>query len=253
LEHDRGRTLQSLGDGMKTRARGRRDAAPAVFHTKEEYVADFLREGILSGEIPRGLRLKQADLAKELGLSITPVREALKLLAAEGYVLGATHRGAVVAPFDMSAAAEVIELRSILETRLTLSALRRMTLGEMEQLQRLAQDFDRAYESGDRSAARAANYRFHRYLYGLAEQPLSFHFVQVLWAKYPFDINTQIGGRVGRASTEHARIIDAVLSRNEEAAAQATREHIASGWEELKAALDADPTLARPAPMPAVT
>lgn len=231
---------------MKTRARGRRDAAPAVFHTKEEYVADFLREGILSGDIPRGLRLKQADLAKELGLSITPVREALKLLAAEGYVLGATHRGAVVAPFDMSAAAEVIELRSLLETRLTLHAMHHMTLGEMEQLQRLAQEFDRAFEAGDRNAARGANYRFHRFLYGLADQPLSFHFVQVLWAKYPFDVIVQIGGRVGRASAEHARIIDAVVSRNEEAAALATRDHIASGWDELKAALDADPSLVHP-------
>lgn len=237
---------------MKTRARGRRDAAPAVFHTKEEFVADHLREGILSGDIPRGMRLKQADLAKELGLSITPVREALKLLAAEGYVLGATHRGAIVAPFESSTASEVIELRTLLETRLTVHAMHLMTLGEMEQLQRLAQDFDRAYESGDRNAARAANYRFHRHLYGLAGQPLSFHFVQVLWAKYPFDIINQIGGRVGRASAEHARILDAVVSRNEEAAAIAIGEHIRSGWNELRTAIEADPALARPdAPQPA--
>lgn len=232
---------------MKTRVRTRRDAAPAVFHTKEEYVADFLREGILSGAIPRGMRLKQADLAKELGLSITPIREALKLLAAEGYVLGATHRGALVAPFDVSGAAEVIELRSLLEARLTVHAMRKMTLGEMEQLQRLSQEFDRAFEAGDRNGARAANYRFHRYLYSLADQPLSYQFVQVLWAKYPFDIINQIGGRVGRASTEHARIIDAVLSRNEEAAAIATRQHIQTGWDELKAALAADPALAQAA------
>ena len=228
---------------MKTRARPRRDAAPAVFHTKEEYVADFLREGILSGEIPRGMRLKQADLAEELGLSITPVREALKLLAAEGYVLGATHRGAIVAPFEVSTASEVIELRTLLETRLTVAAMRRMTLADMEQMQRLAQDFDRAHEAGDRNTARAANYRFHRFLYGIANQPLSFHFVQVLWAKYPFDIINQIGGRVGRASEEHARIIDAIVSRNEEAAAAATRRHICAGWDELKAAIDADPSL----------
>jgi DNA-binding GntR family transcriptional regulator len=233
---------------MKTRARTRRDAAPAVFHTKEEYVADFLREGILSGTIPRGMRLKQADLAQELGLSITPIREALKLLAAEGYVLGATHRGALVAPFDVSGADEVIELRSLLEERLTVHAMRRMTLGEMEQLQRLSQDFDRAYEAGDRNGARAANYRFHRYLYGLADQPVSYQFVQVLWAKYPFDIINQIGGRIGRASAEHARIIDAVVSRNEEAVALATREHIRAGWVELKAAIDADPALVQAAP-----
>jgi len=233
---------------MKTRARGRRDAAPAIFHTKEEYVADHLREGILTGEIPRGMRLKQADLARELGLSITPVREALKLLAAEGYVLGATHRGALVAPFESDAAAEVVALRSLLETRLTLQAMRRMTLSEMEQLQRLAQDFDRAYEAGDRNAARAANYRFHRHLYALAEQPLGFHFVQVLWAKYPFDIIGQIGGRLGRAASEHARILDAVVSRNEDAAASAVQAHIQSGWDELRSAIEADPALIQPAP-----
>jgi DNA-binding GntR family transcriptional regulator len=233
---------------MKTRARARRDAAAAVFHTKEEYVADYLREGILSGEIPRGTRLKQADLAEQLGLSITPVREALKLLAAEGYVLGATHRGAIVAPFDRSAAAEVVDLRRLLESRLVVAAMRHMTLAEMEQLQRLGQDFERAFELGDRNAARGANYRFHRFLYTLAEQPLSLHFVQVLWAKYPFDLIDQLPGRVGRSTGEHASLIDAVVSRNEESAAKAIRDHIDAGWRELQTAIEDDPALLGAAP-----
>jgi DNA-binding GntR family transcriptional regulator len=227
---------------MKKSARPRRDA-PAVFHTKEEFVADFLREGILSGEIERGTRLKQADLADELGLSITPVREALKLLAAEGYVAGATHRGALVAPFDITAAAEVIELRALLEPRLAIAAMRHMTLGEMEQMQRLAQEFDRNQETGDAILARSANYRLHRFLYGLAAQPLGFRFVQVLWAKYPFDIINGIAGRIGRAADEHARIIDAVISRNADAVAAAVREHLYAGWEELKAALPAEASI----------
>jgi len=227
---------------MKTRPNPRRDT-PAVFHTKEEYVADYLREGILSGEIPRGTRLKQADLAEQLGLSITPVREALKLLAAEGYVHGATHRGAVVATFEMAAAGEVLELRRLLESKLVVAAMHRMTLGEMEQMQRLGQAFERAFELGDRNAARSANYRFHRFLYGLAEQPLSLHFVQLLWAKYPFDLIDRLGGRLGRAAHEHAALIDALFSRNEEAAAAAVAAHIDTGWSELQAALAADPAL----------
>ena len=233
---------------MKTRARSRRDAPAAIFHTKEEYVAEFLREGILSGEIPRGTRLKQADLAEELDLSITPVREALKLLAAEGYVQGATHRGAIVAPFDRSSAGEVVELRRLLEPRLAVAAMRRITLAEMEQLQRLGQDFERAFELGDRNTARGANYRFHRFLYTLADQPLSLHFVQVLWAKYPFDLLDQLPGRIGRSTREHARLIDAVVSRSEEAAAAAIRSHIDSGWTELQAAIEADPALLGPVP-----
>lgn len=237
---------------MKTRARQRRDA-PAVFHTKEAFVADFLREGILSGEIGRGTRLKQADLAAELGLSITPVREALKLLAAEGYVLGATHRGALVAPFEIAAAAEVIELRALLEPRLTIAAMRRMTLGEMEQMQRLAQEFERTQGTEDANLARSTNYRFHRFLYGLAEQPLGFRFVQVLWAKYPFDLISEIAGRSSRAAREHARIIDAVVSRNEDAAATAVSDHLYAGWAELKTAIAIDPALAPPAAATAAT
>jgi DNA-binding GntR family transcriptional regulator len=228
---------------MKTRILKQPDAEPAAFRTKEEYVAEFLREGILSGDIARGARLKQADLAAQLKLSITPVREALKLLAAEGYVHGSTHRGAIVAPFDATATAEIVELRALLETRLTISAMRRMTLREMQQTELLAQAFERASAAGDSNTARAANYQFHRFLFGLAAQPLTMRFVQVLWAKYPFDIIGRLAGRAGRAAKEHARIIDAVISRNAEAAANATREHIRAGWDELNAAIDANPEL----------
>jgi DNA-binding GntR family transcriptional regulator len=54
------------------------------FRTKEEQVADYLREGIIAGRFPRGARLKQQEIATLLNTSITPVREALKLLEAEG-------------------------------------------------------------------------------------------------------------------------------------------------------------------------
>ena len=228
---------------MKTRARHRASAAVAVYRTKEEYVADYVREGILSGVIARGARLKQAELAEELGLSITPVREALKLLAAEGYINGATHRGALVAPFELAAAEEIVDLRALLEARLTIRAMRRLTLGEMQQLQLLAQEYERAAATKEPRAALTINYRFHRFLFSLAREPMNLRFVQVLWTKYPFEFVSRLPGRAGRAVAEHARIIDAVVSRNEDAAASATRAHIQAGWEELKAAIAADPAL----------
>lgn len=228
---------------MKTRARRGASAAVAVYRTKEEYVADYVREGILSGEIPRGAHLKQAELAAQLGLSITPVREALKLLVAEGFIQGATHRGAVVSPFELSGADEIVELRALLEARLTVRALRKMTLGEMQQLQLLAQEHERAAGTGDKRAALGANYRFHRFLFSLAREPLNVRFVQVLWTRYPFEHVCRLPGRGTRAVEEHARIIHAVLSRDEDAAASATRSHIRAGWEELKVAIAADPAL----------
>ena len=85
---------------------------PAMqFKTKEEQVADYLREGIIAGRIERGARLKQQEIATQLSTSITPVREALKLLEAEGYVTGDSYKGAVVAPFDLEASTEVLKDR----------------------------------------------------------------------------------------------------------------------------------------------
>jgi DNA-binding GntR family transcriptional regulator len=230
---------------VKTSARRRAAATVVVYRTKEEYVADYVREGILSGDIERGARLKQAQLAEELGLSITPVREALKLLVAEGYIVGANHRGALVAPYDLSAADEIVDLRALLEARLTVRAMRRMTLGEMQQLQLLAQDYEEKAVAGAFREAHAAYYRFHRYLFSLAREPVNLRFVQVLWTKYPFDFIARVPGRCERAVAEHARIMDAVVSRNEDAAASATRSHIRAGWEELKVAIANDPTLAK--------
>jgi len=207
------------------------------YKTKEEFVAEYLREGILAGRYPRGTRLKQADIAEELELSITPVREAFRILEAEGYVINETHRGVVVAPFDPSATSEINELRALLESRLVLGAMQHMTPGNYTELAKLQQEFEAAEARQDRQAVRALNYRFHSHLYALARQPQTLHFVQVLWAKYPFDLINMIGGRAGRASAEHRRLLKAMKAGDKKAVVNAVREHIEAGWRELQAHL----------------
>jgi DNA-binding GntR family transcriptional regulator len=208
------------------------------FKTKEEFVTEYLREGILSGRFPRAARLKQADIAKQLNLSITPVREAFRILEAEGYVLSETHRGVIVAPFDASATGEINELRILLETRLALGAMEHMTPQEYAELAKLQHEFEEAEARKDREAVRAVNYRFHRQLYTLAQQPQTLHFVQVLWAKYPFDLINLIGGRPGRAASEHRRLLKAMKAGDRKAVVNALREHIDTGWRELQAHLE---------------
>src|SRR3977135_1386263 len=102
--------------------------------TKEEQVADFLREGIISGMFPRGSRLKQAEIAERLKISITPVREALKLLEAEGYVNGDSYPGACVSPSRPSASVEVLELRLLLESRLPRGTAEKITAQDITEL-----------------------------------------------------------------------------------------------------------------------
>ena len=204
------------------------------YRTKEEQVADYLRERIISGVFPRGSRLKQAELAKELGLSITPVREALKLLAAEGYVSGDSYRGARVMPFDPSASAEILGLRLLLESQLVRAAAEKITSADLEALRLLADEFAAAFKSEDRAVARGVNYRLHRRLYDVADLPQTLHFVQILWARYPFDVINGLTNRGDEAIKEHEAIFQALSSGDISAAIFCMRKHIESGWVRLK-------------------
>jgi DNA-binding GntR family transcriptional regulator len=217
------------------------------YRTKEEQVADYLREGIIAGRFPRGARLKQLEIAKLLQTSITPVREALKLLAAEGYVVGDSYRGATVAPFDITASNEMLQLRILLETHMVARAVEVATTADLEALRTLAADFERAVGAQENEAARAANYRLHRRIFEIANMPQALHFVQVLWARYPFDLINKLKGRVGRAAEEHEELLRAFISRDASGAMLATRRHIESGWIELQRAIETPPATRDPA------
>src|ERR1700727_1287274 len=115
--------------------------------TVEHQIAEILREKIIVGVIARGQKLKQAEIARLLGVSITPVREALRLLEAQGYVAVRAHRGAIVAPFVVEGAEQMYALRQLLESRLTLEAARRMTPADLDDLKALNHDFLHALKS----------------------------------------------------------------------------------------------------------
>jgi DNA-binding GntR family transcriptional regulator len=215
------------------------------FKTKENKVADYLREGIIAGRFPRGARLKQQELAVMLNTSITPVREALKLLEAEGYVSGDSYKGAIVAPFDIEASKEMLNLRILLETQLVRGAVEHATTNDIAELKQLASAFSAAFDAGDNEAARAANYRLHQRMFETARLPQTLHFVQILWARYPFDVINRVQGRISRAAEEHDKILAAFIGGDAAGAMLATRQHIEAGWHELQDALAGEAKPAR--------
>ncbi len=170
-----------------------------------------------------------------LGTSITPVREAIKLLEAEGFVLGSSHRGAVVAPFDMNATEEIVDLRVTLESKLALAALPKLTQKNIEELRELQSEIETAADKNDRETVRVVNYRFHEMIYMAAELPQTLRFVRILWARYPFDLINKVESRIGRASSEHREMLGAIIARDEAAMLSALRTHIRAGWDEFKA------------------
>jgi DNA-binding GntR family transcriptional regulator len=207
------------------------------YRTKEEQVADHLREAILSGRLARGARLKQAEIAEQLQISITPVREALRLLEAEGYIDSHSYKGATVVPFDIGASSEILNLRILLEGQLVRGAVERATTADLAEIRRLADEFAAGVAQQDSGLARGANYRFHRRMYDTAGMPQTLHFVQILWARYPFDIINRIDGRAARAAAEHDELLRCLASGDVAGAMLSLRTHIEAGWAELNATL----------------
>jgi len=106
--------------------------------TVHQYVRDTLRSEILNGSLAQGTRLVQSELAERLGVSITPVREALRDLSAERLIVFDPHRGALVRQLDLTEVREIYELRMTLEpimVRRVVGRIDSSTLDRAEQLQ----------------------------------------------------------------------------------------------------------------------
>jgi DNA-binding GntR family transcriptional regulator len=141
----------------------------------------------------------------------------------------------------------MLNLRILLETQLVRAAVEQATAADVQDLRRMAAEFEQAVAAKENEAARAANYRFHRRIFEIPNLPQTLHFVQVLWARYPFDLINRIGGRVGRAAAEHEELLQAFIARDAAGAMLATRRHIESGWLELQRAIQAaEPAAASP-------
>ncbi len=209
--------------------------------TKEHQVAELLREKIIAGTVVRGQKLKQAELARMLSVSITPVREALRLLEAEGYVHVSSHRGAIVAPFQIDQVDELYDLRMTLEGKLTAAATRRMTPGDLDGLIELNENIRTALARNSREDTRSNNFRFHFRLYECADLPHTLEFVRVLWAKYPFDLLGSIPGRPPRVLDEHAELLAALKEGDPRKATKAMQAHISSSHRDFKATYALEP------------
>ena len=142
--------------------------------TSAERVADTLRDRILHGELRGGSRLGEAELAAGLGVSRTPVREALSRLAAEGLVEISPNRGARVATWSVGELEGVFDVRAALEPQLTGYAVRAATEADVAELAALAERMLTVGSPGpeqDLDALVPLNRAFHDRLVALADHP----------------------------------------------------------------------------------
>lgn len=130
--------------------------------------AEQIREAIVDGRLHPGERLKEEQLARELGISRTPVREALVMLQAEGLVDAMPNRGSTVRTYSLDALDEMYELRALLEGHAARRAAERMTPEHLETLRSSCTRFTRLVTGRDVRALVAENSVFHQTILAVA-------------------------------------------------------------------------------------
>lgn len=138
--------------------------APLEHQKAPTAVLAQIRQAILSGELVAGAQLREAHIADEMGISRSPVREALSRLEEEGLVEKVPFKGAFVASVSPETIAEIAAIRTLVEPYAVTQALPRLTDGDWKQLRRLLEQLGRA-SGHDLSSAIEKHLAFHRYFY----------------------------------------------------------------------------------------
>ncbi len=213
------------------------DAKPLLIASVVDQAYAAIRERIISGALPRGSRLHQEDLAAELGVSRTPVREALRRLGAEGLVEMQTNRGARVADIDRGDMVAPTEARMVIEPGAARMAAQ---AGADVQRMRAAIEHQRAV-LGDVERSFGANREFHLALVEAAGNPYLQHFAEILWVSrigapiYARQADTE--ARMALDADEHEAILAAIEARDGRRAETLTRRHLQDALKRLQAVI----------------
>ncbi|WP_052336286.1 GntR family transcriptional regulator [Nocardioides alkalitolerans] len=189
-------------------------------------VFERLHDRIVTGDLAPGDRVDPTQVAESLGVSRTPVREAILRLDALGLVERLPYRGVVVTAIDLAAAQEVTALRVELETLAARAAVPRLDAATLGEMCRLHDALVAAVAGPDaQHAFRALNREFHLTLYRAAGSPALERIVADL-ADRAERMRLHFDVRRGRALADHAAILEACVAGDVEAAVAATREHV---------------------------
>lgn len=208
--------------------------------TKRDMIVEELRALIASGELSRGARVQQDELAVRFGTSITPVREALLLLEAEGVLVGEPHRGVRVASADPEKLKANYILRRLAECHAMQRASLRMSRLDLDGARRLVDDMKEAHKSGDQTKVGETNRTFHFLFYNRCGIPDLTRQIGDLWLSFPWDILQVLAWRTPESIKEHQAMLEAVESGDLDAVEAATAAHLANGHIALIEHLTAD-------------
>ena len=196
-----------------------------------EEVAELLRQRIFRRELEPGSWIDEVRLAQEYGISRTPLREALKVLAAEGLVTMKVRRGAYVTEVSEQDLAEVYHLLALLESDAAGVVAARATDAQLAELRAIHDELEAA--TGDRDRFFAINERFHMRLLDIAGNRWRNQMVADLRKVMKLNRHNSLlkAGRIQESLAEHRQVMRALAHRDASDAMQQMQEHFRNGLE----------------------
>jgi DNA-binding GntR family transcriptional regulator len=193
-----------------------------------ELVFESLREAIISGRLKPGERMMEIQMAEEMGVSRTPVREAIRKLELEGLVVMIPRKGAYVAGLSLKDIVEVFEIRGALEGLAAELAAERITDDELENLERYLVRITEDIEKGDLVKVVETDTDFHTQLYKASRNDWLLQIINNLREQIQRFRTTSLSypGRMKEAVEEHRQIVEAISIRNGKLARKLAQEHI---------------------------
>ncbi len=192
-------------------------------------IAEMIRESIIDGKIRPGERLVEPDLASRLGVSRTPLREALLQLDSEGFVNVTPRRGAVVSDLSMEDAKETYLIKGALEPLAARLACEKITDAELESLQDIHERMSRSASTRTRDNRRILqlNSEFHSNISAASRNEKLIQYIRILRSqalRYNY-IYLSVLSHLSASLREHARILEALARHDGDAADRLMRAH----------------------------
>jgi DNA-binding GntR family transcriptional regulator len=216
-----------------------------------EHIRQSLEREIIECRLEAGARIAEDELARRLGVSRTPVREAMRMLEGEGLIVRRRGRGSTVAERTSQEQAQAIyEVRFALESHLVASAATKIGDDDLALVERLRDEFDEFASAGRHEDLVGIDSDLHWAIYNSADSDLV-SIVASYWGRLQRELYGRVYRRDGEVAIyvrQHEGIVEALRERDTAAARDAMTSHLRSGWESVRTSYALEPDAELPAP-----
>lgn len=202
-------------------------------------VASSLRQAIMAGELSPGEPVRAEAVGDAMGVSATPVREALQALRVEGFLELVPSKGFTVAPLTPADIRDIFAGHALLAGELTARAVSHATAADADRLQKLHDELAHAAAVGDRALLEQRNHDFHRAVYQLAGSERLRWAIRAFVKYVPRAFSAEIEGWPDTMVNDHSAIVEALIAGDAEGARAAMATHIRNSGEKLAEHLEA--------------